>query len=359
MDSLGGNSRIVMIANISPSILSIEETLNTLKYANRAKNIKISLKKNVVETDYHISKYDEIVNALRSEIDEIKGQLAKKSSEQINSSLNESSFGMNQEIVEKVEKVQKEVTVHFQEELKMRKEIIELERKVENNKIEIAAKEYDLYKNLSGKDAEGAKKQISSLNSENEKMQKLVNEKYVKQSELIKKRSNFQKAITQVTKESPPGGKILLNTYLYYSTLLENMTLEHRRNVNFNEMKKKDYQINKLVDQIKHRDNFIENSSNEIRKRKIPFKYNNENLKSLDEIEIEPLRLPLIIQKNNLPPGGGNIKNLNENSKLSVWKQIGGNNHSTRRNENKNNKSPSPQHSNIYFKLTLIYFRII
>ena len=78
MDSLGGNSRIVMIANISPSILSIEETLNTLKYANRAKNIKIKLKKNVVENDYHISKYDDVVNSLKYEIEELKKQLVKK-----------------------------------------------------------------------------------------------------------------------------------------------------------------------------------------------------------------------------------------------------------------------------------------
>ena len=36
-DSLGGNSRTVMIANISPSDLCYEDTNNTLKYANRAK----------------------------------------------------------------------------------------------------------------------------------------------------------------------------------------------------------------------------------------------------------------------------------------------------------------------------------
>jgi kinesin family protein 18/19 len=42
-DSLGGNSRTVMIANISPAQLTFEDTHNTLKYANRAKNIKVRL----------------------------------------------------------------------------------------------------------------------------------------------------------------------------------------------------------------------------------------------------------------------------------------------------------------------------
>ncbi|THU59174.1 hypothetical protein C4D60_Mb03t22210 [Musa balbisiana] len=39
-DSLGGNSRTVMIACISPADINAEETLNTLKYANRARNIE-------------------------------------------------------------------------------------------------------------------------------------------------------------------------------------------------------------------------------------------------------------------------------------------------------------------------------
>ena len=39
-DSLGGNSRTVMIAACSPAEVNFNETLNTLKYASRARNIK-------------------------------------------------------------------------------------------------------------------------------------------------------------------------------------------------------------------------------------------------------------------------------------------------------------------------------
>ena len=39
-DSLGGNARTVMISAISPADYNYEETLSTLRYANRAKNIK-------------------------------------------------------------------------------------------------------------------------------------------------------------------------------------------------------------------------------------------------------------------------------------------------------------------------------
>ena len=39
-DSLGGNCKTTMIAMVSPAIESFNETLASLKFANRAKNIK-------------------------------------------------------------------------------------------------------------------------------------------------------------------------------------------------------------------------------------------------------------------------------------------------------------------------------
>ncbi|XP_058801745.1 kinesin-like protein KIF3A [Phymastichus coffea] len=39
-DSLGGNSKTLMCANISPADISYDETISTLRYANRAKSIK-------------------------------------------------------------------------------------------------------------------------------------------------------------------------------------------------------------------------------------------------------------------------------------------------------------------------------
>lgn len=73
-DSLGGNSKTVMIANISPSVISFDDTYNTLKYANRAKHIKTQISKNVYNTQQHIANYENIINSLKSEIFELKQQ---------------------------------------------------------------------------------------------------------------------------------------------------------------------------------------------------------------------------------------------------------------------------------------------
>lgn len=43
-DSIGGNCRTIMIAAVSPSVLAYEDTYNTLKYASRAKEIKVSVR---------------------------------------------------------------------------------------------------------------------------------------------------------------------------------------------------------------------------------------------------------------------------------------------------------------------------
>ena len=39
-DSLGGNTKTVMVANLGPADYNYDETVSTLRYANRAKNIK-------------------------------------------------------------------------------------------------------------------------------------------------------------------------------------------------------------------------------------------------------------------------------------------------------------------------------
>ena len=54
-DSLGGNSRTQMIACVSPSDRDFMETLNTLKYANRARNIKNKVTANQDKTSRTIA----------------------------------------------------------------------------------------------------------------------------------------------------------------------------------------------------------------------------------------------------------------------------------------------------------------
>ncbi|KAL3777525.1 hypothetical protein ACHAWO_005509 [Cyclotella atomus] len=68
--SLGGNHKTLMIACASPSHKNAEESLNCLRYANRAKNIQNMATVNV---DPH----SKLVNALRDQVEALAGELLR------------------------------------------------------------------------------------------------------------------------------------------------------------------------------------------------------------------------------------------------------------------------------------------
>ncbi|XP_058462733.1 kinesin-like protein KIF18A [Malaya genurostris] len=74
-DSLGGNCQTLMIANVSPSSLTYEDTYNTLKYASRAKKIRTTLKQNIVPSNVPKEFLVKKVNEQAAEIDRLKAKL--------------------------------------------------------------------------------------------------------------------------------------------------------------------------------------------------------------------------------------------------------------------------------------------
>uniref|UniRef100_A0A7G3AN06 Ribosome-recycling factor, mitochondrial n=1 Tax=Lutzomyia longipalpis TaxID=7200 RepID=A0A7G3AN06_LUTLO len=71
-DSLGGNCQTVMIANVSPSSLMYDDTYNTLKYASRAKKIRIACKQNVLRANLPAEFYAKKTVAQEEEIEALK-----------------------------------------------------------------------------------------------------------------------------------------------------------------------------------------------------------------------------------------------------------------------------------------------
>ena len=86
-NALGGNSKTIMICAISPAALNYEETLGTLRYADRAKKI---LNKAVVNE----SVQDKIIRELKSENDKLKDVLMRAAKEGIKN-VDFSAFGFD------------------------------------------------------------------------------------------------------------------------------------------------------------------------------------------------------------------------------------------------------------------------
>jgi hypothetical protein len=69
-DSLGGNCRTTMIATISPALEAIMETISTLKFANRAKNIRNEARVNEdLDQKSLLRKYERELKILRAELE--------------------------------------------------------------------------------------------------------------------------------------------------------------------------------------------------------------------------------------------------------------------------------------------------
>uniref|UniRef100_A0A182N6T9 Kinesin motor domain-containing protein n=1 Tax=Anopheles dirus TaxID=7168 RepID=A0A182N6T9_9DIPT len=75
-DSLGGNSKTIMIAAISPADVNYSETLSTLRYANRAKNI---INKPTINEDPNVK----LIRELRDEIYKLKLMLSSDSAAEL------------------------------------------------------------------------------------------------------------------------------------------------------------------------------------------------------------------------------------------------------------------------------------
>ncbi|KFQ37507.1 Kinesin-like KIF18A, partial [Mesitornis unicolor] len=132
-DSLGGNCRTIMIAAVSPSSMFYDDTYNTLKYANRAKDIKSSLKSNVVNFDSHISQYVKICNEQKKEILMLKEKLREYEEKQasVPDNSNAAVLSNNQQVeIQRYKEILKNVFTNREE---IRKEYLKLEMQLKEN----------------------------------------------------------------------------------------------------------------------------------------------------------------------------------------------------------------------------------
>jgi len=72
-DSLGGNTKTVMIAACGPTDYNTDETIGTLRYASRAKNIQNKPRINEDPKDAMIREFHDEISRLRAELEKYGG----------------------------------------------------------------------------------------------------------------------------------------------------------------------------------------------------------------------------------------------------------------------------------------------
>jgi len=80
-DSLGGNARTVMVANLGPASYNYEESVTTLRFANRAKNIKNKPRINEDPKDALLREFQQEIARLKAQIKAPSNKKSKKKKE--------------------------------------------------------------------------------------------------------------------------------------------------------------------------------------------------------------------------------------------------------------------------------------
>ncbi|KAI9485374.1 MAG: hypothetical protein EXX96DRAFT_544885 [Benjaminiella poitrasii] len=93
-DSLGGNSQTLMLACVSPADTNFMETLNTLKYANRARNIKnrVAINQDFKGSSVEVNQLKSLVSHLRMEITMLRSEGPSSSNANASSTFHKSSY---------------------------------------------------------------------------------------------------------------------------------------------------------------------------------------------------------------------------------------------------------------------------
>ena len=337
-NSLSGNSKTVIIATLSQALCCYDESIFTLNFASRAKKLKLNMKKNIISQKdiFERIMYKKYIQELKKEIFEVKNDI-KEQDLLIESIKNKSGINLdvskNEEIKQynsenrndnvkrekpknKYEKLYKDMLKHFQSEIKLKKNIIEKEKLIEELKNSVEAKKYEiLHSDINN--LPPLQKQLKEKKEEiTEKNDKLLNV-YIKQNELINKRKDFQRAISFLSKQNDsPNYHKIFNIYKYNINLLNKMTIEHKNYMNMQESKRRDKKIGNLMDQLDIRDKYIIGAYKQFEKNNIEFNYQNPNLIKSGDIDTILLK-PSSIQIKGFRDS---FKNFFKNKKISLHK---------------------------------------
>jgi len=277
-DSLGGNCRTVMVACISPYSGTYEDTHNTLEYANRAKNIKTKLHRNVVNVSHHISKYTVIISELRKEISHLRKSLKDSKTPSGSSGSEIQNFSI-------------ELNNHFKQEAKLRKSIHETEMQKAELEFQLFNKQLEYKKNSNKSLSQEINKIKSDIQTRNNSKENL--ESRLKQLE--SKRSFFYENWTKAGLREPYLTKLQVSMQ-QHAINLDNKGLQMKKSQDQAAFKQKELYIQLLEDQLRIRDNILSKQENFLSKKKInpPLEVQKayKELQTIDEINSSMSKRP-------------------------------------------------------------------
>ena len=129
---MGGNTKTMMVACLSPADNNYDETLSTLRYANRAKNIKNKPKINEDPKDAMLREYQEEIKKLKAMLDQNPQALTDGS-----------AAGLSEEILEEERKRMRSEHEKEMNEIRKKMESEKQSKAQMQNEIELMKQQYE------------------------------------------------------------------------------------------------------------------------------------------------------------------------------------------------------------------------
>jgi hypothetical protein len=188
-DSLGGNTKTIMIANCGPADYNYDETLTTLRYADRAKQIKNKPRINEDPKDAMLREFQEEIARLRARLAEEEARAKQTTTVMIDGkAVNVPSTQKDMIIVEKIKGVSDE-------------EVRALQEKANKERAEILAR------------AEEERRQIlmaaAKTDEERRKIEAQLSEQQVKHEKAVAEKSNLESQLQAMQEKLLMGGQVL------------------------------------------------------------------------------------------------------------------------------------------------------
>jgi Kinesin motor domain len=201
-DSLGGNTKTVMVAAISPADFNYDETLSTLRYASRAKNIKNRPTINEDPKDALLRQYEDEIKKLKEMLGNLGKngsfqQIKEKENEFERSMIDSGVLSMNQHM-DKTEQLEKDKN-ELANQLMEREQII-LSEKEQKDKLQLMIQEMENKVMVGGKELEEKEKELAKqykqmqekLHKQKKKEMQLIEDALKKEEELLLIEKNYK-----------------------------------------------------------------------------------------------------------------------------------------------------------------------
>lgn len=262
-DSLGGNTKTVMIANVGPADMNVEETINTLRYAESAKKIKNKPVINEDPKDAQLRKIQEEIEFLKKQLEGGIGGGKYKMQDGMNNVEDENSM---KTMMEKIEKEKEDFKFQQEKEIHKIKQLKDMAEEEKNKLIQKMNKEIEENKKLKDETKQmlmkyrDMKKKVLNGN-DTEKIVKEQESEIIKHKEELEIKKREELRLQEELKEQAKRNTELKMKYESYQANIDDLNdkinlqrqrIEEIKTENKDNQERLNFELSNLQDEIRH-----------------------------------------------------------------------------------------------------------